>query len=132
VGHRHGAIDRSDEVTLSRRVPKSRKRVRGLRSTGPKARTRVGRSPASPSELEKKLKARTRELSAALERQTATSEVLKIISSSPRELEPVFETMLVNATRICEAKFGNLFLCEGDEFRLVAMHGAPIGGSANL
>jgi GAF domain-containing protein len=69
--------------------------------------------------------ARTRELSESLERQTATSEVLGVISRSPGELAPVFQTMLANATRICEAKFGNLFLCERDEFRLVAMHGAP-------
>ena len=65
---------------------------------------------------------RTRELSESLEQQTATSEVLKVISSSPGELEPVFNAMLANATRICEATFGNLLLREGPVFRSVAVH----------
>src|SRR5262245_30377129 len=71
------------------------------------------------------LRQRTDDLSESLEQQTATSEVLRVISSSPGELEPVFQAMLANATRLCQAKFGNLFLREGDAFRLVAMHGAP-------
>jgi GAF domain-containing protein len=66
---------------------------------------------------------RTRELSESLEQQTATSEVLKVISSSPGELQPVFEAMLANATRICEATFGNLWLFEGNAARAVAVHG---------
>ena len=60
-----------------------------------------------------------------MQQQTATSEVLKVISSSPGELEPVFETMLANATQICGAKFGLLYRSEGDVFRTVSLYGAP-------
>jgi GAF domain-containing protein/CheY-like chemotaxis protein len=70
------------------------------------------------------VQSRTRELSEALEQQTATSEVLRVISSSPGELEPVFETMLANAVQICGAKFGVMSLREGDAFRVIAIHGA--------
>jgi GAF domain-containing protein len=65
------------------------------------------------------------ELRQSLEEQTATSDVLRVISSSPGELEPVFAAILASATRICEAEFGNLFLREEDAFRAVAWHGEP-------
>jgi two-component system, NtrC family, sensor kinase len=71
------------------------------------------------------LRQRTGDLSEALEQQTATSEVLKVISSSPGELETVFQTLLENATRICEAAFGSMLQREGDVFRRVALHNAP-------
>src|SRR5262249_1464418 len=72
------------------------------------------------------LRHRTDDLSKALEQQTATSEVLQVISSSSGNLQPIFEIILANAVRICEAKFGTLYLREGDALRVVAMHGAPL------
>ena len=71
------------------------------------------------------VQARTRDLTESLEQQTATSEVLKVISSSPSDLRPVFQSMLENSVRICEAKFGQMFLCEGDKVRPVAYFNVP-------
>ena len=68
---------------------------------------------------------RTADLSEALEQQTATSTVLGVISGSPGDLKPIFQSLLENAIHICGAKFGNLWLREGDFFHVVAAHGAP-------
>ena len=75
----------------------------------------------SDADLERKLVLVQRELSEALERQTATGEVLRVIASSPGELEPVFQAMLANAVRICEANFGVLFRFEDGAAGAVAM-----------
>jgi two-component system, NtrC family, sensor kinase len=65
------------------------------------------------------------ELRESLQQQTATSEVLSVISSSPGELEPVFQAMLENAVRICEAKFGTMYRYDGDMFYPTAVLNAP-------
>jgi hypothetical protein len=117
---------------LSLKGAKSPTRGRKPRSTGTKARAHVSDGPNSLIELKKQLEARTRELaearghlSEALEQQSATSEVLRVISSSPGELEPVFQAMLENAVRICEAKFGTMYRYDGDMFHPTAVLNAP-------
>jgi two-component system NtrC family sensor kinase len=119
-------------VTLSRKGANSPTRARKLPSTGTKAKARVSNRPNSLSELKKQLEARTRELaevrghlSEALEQQTATSEVLRAITGSPGDLKPVFEAILTNARRLCEAKFGHLLIYDGERFRVAAVHAAP-------
>ena len=71
------------------------------------------------------LRQRTTDLTEALEQQTASSDVLRVISSSPGDLEPVFDAMLESATRICDATFGAMLLRDGDAYRRVALHNAP-------
>ena len=87
----------------------------GLRSKTTKSRTHVDRLRAANADLKKKL-------AEALEQQSATAEVLRLISISPGKLAPVFQAMLENATRICAAKSGAMYLSEGNAFRIVAMH----------
>ena len=79
----------------------------------------------SYADLEKKVESRTAELTESLEQQTATSEVLQVISSSPGELEPVFQKMLENATRVCGANFGVMHLWDGDSFNVAADYNIP-------
>jgi GAF domain-containing protein len=108
----------------SRKGPRGRTNHRTVHPAKTKARTPARRLREPGADLEQELAACKRELAEALDQQAATAEVLRIISSSPGELEAVFQAMLANATRLCEAKFGVLFLHEGDAFRAVALHGA--------
>jgi transcriptional regulator with GAF, ATPase, and Fis domain len=104
------------------KLPKRRKAVALKRGNAPRATRRRGPSAASQETEVARL---GRELREALEQQTATSEVLRVISSSPGDLQPVFATMLENATRICDAKFGNIYHWNGDALQLMASYNAP-------
>jgi signal transduction histidine kinase len=110
--------------TISRKPAKTRhgKTAKPVRSN---ARTAARPASSTVADLQERVSTLTRELAETREQQTATSEVLSVISSSPGELEPVFEAMLANATRLCQANFGNMYLCEGDGLRLVASHNTP-------
>jgi signal transduction histidine kinase/CheY-like chemotaxis protein len=85
----------------------------------------AGRLQESYADLEKKVALRTRELTEALEQQTATSEVLRVISSSPGEMDPVFTVILKNAMHLCEARFANLLLYDGERYTAAMLHGVP-------
>jgi transcriptional regulator with GAF, ATPase, and Fis domain len=110
---------------VRRRATKTKGRTAIIprRKKGSGANTR--RVEQSYADLEKKVSQLKLELKASLEQQAATSEVLQVISGSSGALEPVFRSMLENATRICGADLGSLCLCEGDFWRVVARHNAP-------
>src|SRR5947209_2252627 len=122
VGPREGAVRRPR--TKSRRPAKTRhgSTTKTKRNNAP---TAARPANSTFADLQQQVSALTLELSEALEQQTATSEVLRVISSSPGELEPVFAAMLENAVRICDANFGVVYRCEGDVMRSIAMHNMP-------
>ena len=99
-----------------------RKTPEPKRRNAPKA---VPRLNSSSTGDETEVARLTRELNEAREQQTATSEVLQVISSSPGDLQPVFATMLENAVRISDAKFGHIFRWDGEALHLVAAHNTP-------
>jgi signal transduction histidine kinase len=111
----------ADYIRAMSKRPKKKTRVAAPQRRRPAmARTRRPLAPKRPTAA-----ALARELAAALEQQTATSEVLKIISRSPGELSPVFNAILESAARLCEASFGNVFVYELNKFQLVAQHNPP-------
>jgi hypothetical protein len=105
------------EPTKARGAKTARGKTAALnRRNAPKT-ARAASSAAGP---ETELARLSRELHEAVEQQAATSEVLRIISASPGELEPVFEALLRNAIRLCEAKFGDIFRFDGKAFHFAA------------
>jgi hypothetical protein len=115
---------------MKRRSRAGEEPIKGRRGKAPEPKRRnapktTPRPNASHSEKETEVVRLARELNEALERQTATSEVLNVISSSSGELDPVFNAILQNAARICQAQFGTLNLYDGTAYRTVALHNAP-------
>src|ERR1700756_5333905 len=97
-------------------------KARSRKAVTPKRRS----APTSSSGLKTTAARLTRERNEALEQLSGASEVLKVIGSSSGDLKPVFQTMLAKAVGLCQAKFGVLWLREGDRFRSVALHNVPV------
>ena len=86
----------------------------------------------SYANLEHKVEERTRELTEALEQQTATSEILGVISSSPTDVQPVFEVIVERAVRLCGGRFGRVYRYDGNLIHVVARHGVSAAGAEEL
>jgi two-component system, NtrC family, sensor kinase len=109
---------------------KKRSKAGGEPIKGPRRKTPEPRRPNAPKASaafndETKVARLTHELREAVEQQSATSEVLRVISSYPDDPHPVFQAMLQNAVRLCDAKFGNIYSWDGDALHLVATENAP-------
>ena len=121
---RKGTSDYADEVTLSRKGAKGGTQGRNPRSTGTKVGARA--EQIARNMLEKKLEARTRELREALEQQASTAAILRAISSSPTDVEPVLDAVVRAAVRLCEALDATIFRRDGDAV-VPLTHSGPLG-----
>src|SRR5262245_14710129 len=130
MAQRPWVYGRAAGVALARKGAKSRTGGRKPRSTGTRVKPRVAHGRASTARLQQQLEARTRELSEALEQQAVTAEVLRVISTSPTDLQRVFAAVAAGATRLCDASDATIHQVDGALLRLVAHHGPiPIPGS---
>ena len=106
----------------SAQISRRRKAPKPERCNAPKTAYRSKSSPSSQDTVVARL---THELRETTDQHTATSEILRVISSSPTDLQPVFQAMLKNAVRLCDAKFGNIYRWDGDALYLVATQNVP-------
>ena len=117
---------------MKRRSRAGGEQIKGRRPKTPEPKRRnapkaVPHSNSSATAEETEVARLTRELTDERRQRMATSEVLRLLSGSHGDLNHLFDTILANATNLCQANFGTLSLCEGDAFRIVAMHNVPPG-----